>query len=346
MQKLFFCCILFFICEKIFSQSISVDSSVKVEKATDTILLQKNEKLYHLGKGKTYIYTKPKSFSFLTNLPRDFAGIGAAAFKKNAVKPVLLVAASSTILILADQAITDGVKKFAENINLSGDEKYKNILTVRAGTTDISLYKAPQNFNTALYQLGQGFPSLILGGGLYVYGKIHKDYRAISTANQLAEAFILMGVGTQVIKRITGRQTPLRSTSNGGDWNFFPSFKSYQKNTPNYDAFPSGHLATLMSTVTVLTENYPEKKWIKPVGYTITGLVGFAMINNKVHWAGDYPLALALGYLCAKQVVKNSRRLVSDNVIGIDYVKKQKGNLTYSFNYADGVVMPGLVYKF
>jgi hypothetical protein len=347
MQKLFLCCVLFFICANSFSQQKIVDSTIITSLPKDTIILQKNEKLYQLGKGKTYIYSKPKSFSFLTNLPKDFAGIGAAPFKKNAIKPVLLVAASSAILILADQTITDGVRKFSDNIGLSGQERYKDIITVRAGSTNISIYKAPLNLNTALYQLGQGFPSLMLGGGLYIYGRIHKDYRAISTANQLAEAFILMGVGTQVIKRITGRQTPLRATSNGGDWNFFPSFNAYQKNTPNYDAVPSGHLATLMSTVTVLIENYPEKKWIKPVGYTITGLVGYAMINNKVHWAGDYPIAIGLGYLCAKQVVKHNRRLVSDDAVGISYVKKQKGALSYSINYApDGSLMPGLVYKF
>jgi PAP2 superfamily len=333
--------LLLFVCVNLFSQSILVDSIKPTPILRDSIVLQKNEKIYYLGKGKTYIYSKPKSFSFLTNLPKDFAGIAAAPFKKNAIKPVLLVAATSTILILADQAITDGTVKFAQNIHLSAEENYKDILRVKVGNTDISLYKAPQNINTALYQLGQGFPSLILGGGLYVYGKVHKDYRALSTANQLAESFILMGVGTQVIKRITGRQTPLASTSKGGNWNLFPTFKAYQSNTPYYDAFPSGHLATLMSTVTILTENYPEKKWIKPVGYSITGLVGFSMINNKVHWAGDYPVAIALGYLCAKQVVKRSRKKVNDMVVK----SKPKANVNYTFNYENGRLMPGIVYK-
>jgi membrane-associated phospholipid phosphatase len=346
MQKLFSLAILSLVSTTLFSQQVATDSSAMLSSVKDSIVLKKNEQLYHLGKGKTYIYTKPKSFSFLTNLPKDFAGIASAPFKKNAIKPILIIAASSAALILADQTILDGVKRFTENIGLSGDEKYKDILTIRAGSTNINLYKAPQNLNTAIYQLGQGFPSLLLGGGLYVYGKIHKDYRAISTANQLAEAFILMGVSTQIVKRITGRQTPVRATSNGGDWNFFPAFKDYQKNTPNYDAFPSGHLATLASTVTILTENYPEKKWIKPVGYSITALVGFSMINNKVHWAGDYPVALALGYLCAKQVVKRSRRVVSDNAVGISFVKKPKGEFSYSFNYNNGVMMPGFVYKF
>lgn len=315
-----------------------IDSNVNIVKNNIKVHTQR----YFVGKGKVLEYTKPKPFSFLTNLPKDFAGIGKAPFKKNAIKPVLLVAASSAILILVDQSITDGVEKFSSNIHLSAEENYKDILNIKAGKTDISLFKAPQNFNTFLYQLGQGFPSLLISAGLFTYGKVHKDYRALSTANQLAESFILMGVGTQVLKRISGRQTPLAATQSGGAWHVLPPFKAYQNNTPYYDAFPSGHLATLMSTVTVLTENYPEKKWIKPVGYSITGLVGYAMINNKVHWAGDYPLAIALGYLCAKQVVKHNRKVIANSTA----VAKQKGTLSYSFDYANGRLMPTVLYKF
>jgi len=70
---------------------------------------------------------------------------------------------------------------------------------------------------------------------------------------------------------------------------------------------PSGHMATMMGTVTVLTLNYPEKKWIKPVGYGIMGLIGFAMMNNDVHWASDYPLAIGVGYVTAQATVRLNR---------------------------------------
>jgi membrane-associated phospholipid phosphatase len=345
MLKNVFCLFLFsfFISLRTYSQTeILLDSNNVNNKIEDSIVLKKNEQIYHLRNGKTLIYTKPRSFSFLTNLPKDFAGIGKAPFKKNAIKPILLVASTSVLLILADQSITDGVEKFSSNISLRPNEEYKDILTINAGKTKISLLKSPQNINTALYQLGQGFPSLLISAGLFTYGKIKKDYRALSTANQLAESFILMGVGTQLLKRISGRQTPIASTKHGGEWNLFPSFKAYQTNTPFFDAFPSGHLATLMSTVTILTENYPEKKWLKPVGYSIVGLVGYSMVNNKVHWAGDYPLAIALGYLCAKQVVKRNRKVLNTNGI----TKKHKGSLSYSFDYANGRLIPSVVYKF
>ena len=74
---------------------------------------------------------------------------------------------------------------------------------------------------------------------------------------------------------------------------------------PYYDAFPSGHLTTLTATFTTLAENYPEKRWLYPLGGVVVGACGFAMMNIGVHWAGDYPLALALGYSYAKL---NARR--------------------------------------
>ena len=96
-----------------------------------------------------------------------------------------------------------------------------------------------------------------------------------------------------------------------------------------------------MSSITIFAENYPEKRWIKPVGYSLTGLVAFSMMNNKVHWASDYPLALGMGYLCAKQVVKRNRRVENGTAS-----RKKRGELDYTINYLNGTVMPGIVYKF
>lgn len=324
-----------------FSQSVIIDSNKIIDKNTNSIILKVEEKEYNVGDGKIFIYSKPKAFRFLTNLPKDAAGIASVTFQKKSIKPLLWIAGSTTLLLFADQSITNGVRQFSRNIDLRSEEDYKDVLDFPVGKKNVGLLKAPQNINTALYQIGQGFPGLLIGAGLFTYGKIHRDYRAISTANQLAESFILMGIGTQVLKRITGRQSPSEATSSGGTWHFFPSFKQFQNHTPNYDAFPSGHLATLMSTITILAENYPEKKWIKPVGYSITGLVGYAMINNKVHWVSDYPLALALGYLCAKQVVKNNRKLIRAGS-----TNKPKATLSYTFNYTNGRLMPGVIYKF
>jgi hypothetical protein len=81
---------------------------------------------------------------------------------------------------------------------------------------------------------------------------------------------------------------------------------------PNHDAFPTGHLATAMATVTVIAQNYPEKRYIKPVGYSLMTLLGFSMLNNGVHWISDYPLGIAMGYVFAKVAVQHGRKVISE----------------------------------
>lgn len=237
-----------------------------------------------------------KKWGFITNVPADLLQIAKAPCKKSNLPALAVVAASTALLIPFDQEILDEVKRSSEHIHLQPQTDYKVMLHVG----DTKILKLPKNINTALYQIGEGGTSMLVSGGLYIYGKISKDYRALQTASDLVETFITMGITTQVLKRISGRESPFVRTQPGGAWHPIPSFKEYQQNTPNYDAFPSGHLATMMATVTVLTTNYPEKKWIAILGYSLIGLSGWAMVNTEVHWVADYPLALALGYISGK----------------------------------------------
>jgi membrane-associated phospholipid phosphatase len=242
------------------------------------------------------VFTKPNLFKSLGKIPDDIWYMAKAPFKKNNLAGVGAVVGSSLLLVALDQKITNEVRIISDKIGLNPDENYK----VPFAPGGVRIIKVPQNLNSLFYQFGEGGTSMLLAGGLWIYGKAKHDYRATCTATDLTETFLSMGVTTQIIKRITGRQSPSAATTNGGLWRPFPTFKNYQQNTSSYDAFPSGHLATMMATVTVLAYNYPEKKWIKPVGYSLMGLTSWAMINSKVHWIGDYPLAIAIGYLAGK----------------------------------------------
>jgi hypothetical protein len=42
--------------------------------------------------------------------------------------------------------------------------------------------------------------------------------------------------------------------------------------------------------------NYPEEKWIKPLGFTAIGLVGYSLVAKGWHWYSDLPLGFYLGY--------------------------------------------------
>ena len=144
--------------------------------------------------------------------------------------------------------------------------------------------------------LGDGKPQFGLAAAFGAYGFIANDHRALRVASQTVQVILACGTVIQVLKHVTGRESPFVATSPRGVWRFFPNQIEYHKHVPHYDAFPSGHIATALATITVVSENYPEERWMKPVGYTVVGLIGVAMANTGIHWYSDYPLGLALGY--------------------------------------------------
>lgn len=258
------------------------------------------------------IYKKPRLFSFITNIPKDLAGFTKQSFKKQNLKNLAIVAGSTAVLIFADQAITNSVQSNFNNAGIHGTESFFPLVQLNFGGKKTNLWKIPKNINTAFYNLGQGSFSMMFAAGFFILGKVKKDNRALQTASQLTESFIALGAVTQLIKYSTGRENPSDATVKGGRWQPFPSWKNYQNNKPKYDAFPSGHLATFVSTVIIIGENYPEIKWIRPVGYSIAGLIGLAMLNNGVHWASDFPVGIAIGYGFGKFITKKTGlRIVS-----------------------------------
>ncbi len=283
----------------------------------DTIPSPRNT-IYSLSKSPFYLernsdsFTcyKPSTFSFLTHIPLDAVGYVRQSFKKENLPKLAIVAASTGLLLAFDQRITNGVQTFASNHGIEAGESNAPLIQLNLFGKKTNLMKWPKNINTAFYNFGQGSSVVYMAAGFLIAGKIKNDTRALQTASQLMQSFLALGVKTQLIKYSTGRENPSDATVTGGRWRPFPSLNDFQNNKPKYDAYPSGHLATFVSAVTILSENYPRKRWIKPVGYTIAGLLSFSMVNNGVHWASDFPLGFALGYGYGKYIAKKNKHPV------------------------------------
>ena len=257
--------------------------------------------------GELTIYKKPKPFSFITQVPKTIAVSFKMTASKKGICMLSAIAGSTLLLLSIDQNMTYTTQQFGRYIQLDATRSYRTSFSFKLGSTEVDVYDVPDNTNTFIYSLGEGMASVLLSGGMFTYGKIKRDYRAIQTASQILQAQLAVGILTQSIKRISGRESPFRATASGGIWRPFPGLSEYQNNTSRYDAFPSGHLATMMATFTIVTSHYPEKKWITPVGIGLMTLVSFSMINNGVHWTSDYPLALGIGYVTGKATVKINR---------------------------------------
>jgi hypothetical protein len=320
--------IVFFLINFITLKSQTKDSIQEILPKLENVKFQE----FKINENLTYQYQKPKFFDFITKLPRTF-GIAGSSFMKtdNLIWFGASVGATAT-LIPFDQKITDNGREFGEQIGFNEDHTYGGPL---------KLY--PKDINSGIYRLGNGFTAIFVGAGLLTYGLMKNNYRAIHTSSEIVEGLIASGIIVQPLKRITGRESPFIAEKNGhpgGAWNPFPSFKAYAKDTPNYDAMPSGHLTTLMTTVMILSENYKEIKWIKPVGFGLMGLMGFEMIQSKVHWVSDYPIAIFMGYIIGKSIVKNRITEKVNTVLGDTKTVKPKYN--YSFNANQNYTLVGV----
>lgn len=279
----------------------------------DTVRLQKAQ-IVTIDSGDSILYFRPKPFQFAKNVPLDFYQIGKTTFSKKNLPKLAAILAGTALLVAVDQPITDAAQQFGRYVHLDPDHrKTKSIIKISGKT----VFEVPTSVNNGIYFLGEGWPSLLIAGGFYSYGLAANNYRALQTTSQLAESFLVLGITTQLLKRLTGRESPWiamgedGSHEKGGNWHLFPAPKIYQKHVPKYDAFPSGHLATAMATITILSGNYPDNKYIKPVGYSLMGLLGYSMLNNGVHWVSDYPLAIAIGYTCGKIALSHGRQVIS-----------------------------------
>lgn len=214
-----------------------------------------------------------KWYSMITNIPGDWMQYYDREFRTSNIPEYVGLSVLTAGLLVTD----DATYKVS-------DRWYKNSRTV----ADISDF---------FVSLGDGKSQFALGGAFAAYGLLKDDHRALRTGSQIVQAVLASGSVVQLLKHMTGRESPFTRTSPTGTWRFFPNQLDYLKHVPAYDAFPSGHICTAMATVIVIAENYPETKWVRPVGYVVSGLVGVGMVNRGIHWYSDYPLGLAIGYV-------------------------------------------------
>ncbi|MBP6218940.1 MAG: phosphatase PAP2 family protein [Oligoflexales bacterium] len=250
-----------------------------------------------------YVYKQNGPVPFISNFPKNFRLFYENYLnydnKTNLIGLTLISAAS----IYWDEDLLLASQRLGKKLHISSEDKTKSYFTILGLDA-----RFPTDFSSGLYFIGDGWVHSTIALSFLGAGYSSSDQRAWSTGLQLIEGLLTTGFTTQVLKHLTGRESPFVRSQAGGVWRLFPDQIKYHKNVPKHDAFPSGHLATGTMTVVVIAENYPDYPYfIKPLGYTLLSLLSFQMMNNGVHWFGDYPLALALGYGFGQIAVHNAR---------------------------------------
>ena len=244
----------------------------------------------------TYLYQKPHFWDFTKNIKEGHSYLFDLSFNKESIPYWGAIALSTGITYIYDEDILRETQSLGRRLNIPNRDNTKTAASIGS----VAVLRVPTDLGSTLYYIGDGWTQLAIINSFLGYGLINNNYRSMQVAKQITYGLIMSSIGVQVLKRTTGRESPYVSTHKRGNWRLFPNQNDYNKNVSSYDAFPSGHVTTAMMTFTVIAENYPEYKYIKPVGYTLISLLAFQMVNNGVHWASDYPLALGLGYVYGK----------------------------------------------
>ena len=214
----------------------------------------------------------PKWYDMITRIPGDWVEYTEQTFQAKNMPGLFVVAGATASLMVVDrQWYWTESKWYSES-------------------------PAFHTFSNWMVFTGDGRFQFGIVGVFGAYGYAFDDTRSLRTASELTEAILACGGVVQLLKHVTGRESPFVSTERTGDWVFFPNQIQYAKHTPHYDAFPSGHLATATATLVVIAENYPDAYWLKPFGYLSLAAISSSLVAYGVHWWSDYPLALVLGY--------------------------------------------------
>lgn len=179
--------------------------------------------------------------------------------------------------------------------------------------------------------------AFIIGGSLYVVGRVGKMPRLADLGWHGTEA-VLVGDGiSYLLKGTMGRSRPF--VSNGTiprDFDWGRGFKS-----TDWQSFPSGHSTTAFAAAAAVTDEtsiwWPRSTWyIGPVMYAGATLVGLSRMYHNKHWASDVALGALIGTFSGKKVVMashdNPNNFLDRTLLG-----------THVSNGAEGTVKVGWV---
>ena len=168
--------------------------------------------------------------------------------------------------------------------------------------------------------------SMIIGVGLYTYGRILNKPRVADLGLHSTEALVLGGQLAYVMKGMVGRARPYVDTDNPHDYSFLRGFRQ----GTDYRAFPSGHAISAFAAAAAFTSE-AKRGWgtkaawiVGTVLYTGAGAVAWSRMYDNKHWATDVLTGAAIGTFTGLKVVHYHHKTNPNNWIDRRLLEKPK----------------------
>ena len=147
--------------------------------------------------------------------------------------------------------------------------------------------------------------AMIIGLGLYTYGRLADNERAADLGLHGTEALILGGQLAIGMKGLAGRARPSVNVDDPHNYSFMRGFKG----PDDYRAFPSGHATVAFAVAAAVTSE--TKRWwgtkaawlVGSVLYTGAAGVAWSRMYDNRHWATDVLTGAAIGTFTGLKVV-------------------------------------------
>ncbi len=164
-----------------------------------------------------------------------------------------------------------------------------------------------EDFSPVITNLGDGRASMAIFGGFLAYSYLGSDRSAFQAGKIGLESFLVSGIVTQILKHTFGRERPSAATQSGGRWNgaflFLNRGSGKRGGYAQFDAFPSGHTATVFAAATTLSEVYHDSPWVSYASYTVASTVAVSRVMEQTHWLSDCFVGGLIGYFSTQFVL-------------------------------------------
>ncbi len=182
---------------------------------------------------------------------------------------------------------------------------------------DYLIYKRAQSyrkyqryFNPTIYTGAMSW--LVIATPMLIYGLVEDKPETVGGAYAILQSTLIGITYSTILKGLTGRPGPdvkwytdVRGQSR--------TFRFGYLRGGVFNGWPGGHVMNTTLTMVSLMSYYPDKWWLKVVGFLIIAYTMVGMVMTKGHWMSDNIAGFLMGYAIGSTVGQSFRNLVNAN---------------------------------